>query len=165
MNTHITIPLTNSRPLRVTKALWPLVAKASDDRDHNNQEKFRRAYIRVRIHATPVEKGKGTLPYYGIDKEGAQEMRIHKDTRCIVQAWTESSWQGEDGSSAAYICTLDEAADTIRAAAEEAGCPQLIWDATADLPPIDLIEKDPTIEELEAMLNTLKNNQQAGGAA
>ena len=152
----ITIALTDARPIRVTKALWPLVAKASEDRDHNNQELFRRAYIRVRIHGTPVAEGKGSLEYYGVDKEGAPEMRLHKDQRCIVQAWTESSWQGEDGASAAYVCTLDEAAATIRQAAEEAGCPQLIWEATSDLPAIEEIEKEPTIEELEAELAARK---------
>lgn len=154
-----TISLTDARPIRITPRLWPLVCKASDDRDHNNQDKFRCAYIRVRVHATPVATGHGSLDYYGQNEVGAPEMRLHKDTRCIVQAWTTSAWQGESGASAAYICTLDEAAETIRRAAEEAGCEQLIWEATSELPPIDIIEKDPTIEELEAQLAEMKAAQ------
>jgi hypothetical protein len=155
-NETITIALTDARPIRVTKALWPLVAKASDDRDHNNQEKFRRAYIRVRIHGARSEKAK--LEYYGGGKEGSLALRLHPDQRCIVQAWTESSYQTEDGAEAAYVCTLDEAAETIRQAGEEAGVGEtLIWEACADLPPIDEVEvEDFSEQELEEMLKAKK---------
>ncbi len=154
MNKNIVIPLTDSRPIRISSALWPVVAKASEDRDHNNQELFRRHYIRVRLHGRRA-KGDGTLPYYGGEKEGAPSLHIHQDQRCIVQAWTESSWQGESGKQAAYVCTLGDVAATIRSAAEEVGIgDDLVFDACADLPPVDVPEdlREWTVEELEAEL-------------
>lgn len=156
MSTRITIALTNARPISVTSALWPIVAKGTEDRDHNNQELFRRYYIRVRQHGAKAQEG--TLAYYGGDKDGALTLRPHRDGRCIVTARYSTSWQGEADKHAAYICTLDEVADKVREAGEEIGAPEdVIWDCLSELPPVEIEElEDWTDEELKAELETRK---------
>ena len=86
MNTDkITIALTDARPIRVTKALWPLVAKASENRDHNNQELFRRYYIRVRLHgSTSHVNDANEMAYYGADKADAPRLRMHRASACTA---------------------------------------------------------------------------------
>lgn len=135
----LTITLTDARPMRVSKILWPLVAKASEDRDHNNQELFRRYYLRVRQHAVKLPDGEpNAMEWYG-SKDGAPTtLAPHKDGRVVVYGWYESSHQGESGMEAGYATTLDEAADAIRRVGQAIGAPEnLITECCGDLPPVE----------------------------
>lgn len=121
---QVTVTLTDERPVRVKNGLWPVMAKASEDRDHNNQELFRRFYLRVRIHDTG---------------ESLDESNPHADGQCLVYGWYESSYQGEAGAQAGYRCHIDEAPETIRNVGERIGAPQwLIDDCVADLPAVEI---------------------------
>lgn len=131
-----TITLTDARPMRVSKALWPLVAKVSNDRDHNNQELSRRHYLRVRLHAQKTEADGESMQYYGRDKDASPRLAPHPDGRVIVFGWYETSWQGESGISGGYCCALDEAPAMIRKVGEEIGADEsLIIECIGDLPP------------------------------
>ena len=160
----INITLTDARPMRVSKTAWPLVARASEDRDHNNQELFRRYYLRVRLHAVRTPDGQDALEYHGADKSDIG-LAPHPDGRAIVYGWYESSWQGESGISGGYCCTLDEAADYVRKVGQEIGAEEsLIVDCIGDLPPVDG-EDEPndileafTDEQLTAELERRKHS-------
>lgn len=131
MNTQVAtdtvaIALSTARPLRVKKGCWPLVTKAKEDTDHNNQELFRRYYLYVRQHARAIPGDADTC------------LAPHPDNRVVVYGYYSSSWQGESGITAGYVCTLDEAADMLRTVGEEIGADEsLIRRAIADLPEID----------------------------
>lgn len=119
-----TITLTDARPIKVRNGDWPVMASASHDTDHNNQEIFRRHYLRVRIHDT------------GADNETHNP---HADGACIVYGWYESSWQGEHGSQCGYRCQIDEVVETIRRVGEYIDAPLwLIDQCVGDLPVQDL---------------------------
>lgn len=108
---QITITLTAARPFRITSGLWPVIAKASQDRDHNQQELTRQYHLRV---------------------------RRHEDGRTLVYGWAQSLYQGEHGTRAGFLCTLDEAPAVIRQVGDIIGAPEyLITDCTADLPAVD----------------------------
>lgn len=116
----VTITLTDERPVKVTNGKWPVMASASLDRDHRNQEIFRRYYLRVRIHDT------------GADNENHNP---HPDGKCLVYGWYETSWQGEHGAQAGYRCDIGNVVTTIRTVGERIGAPQhLIDECVADLP-------------------------------
>jgi hypothetical protein len=118
-----TVTLTDERPVRVKNGLWPVVATASHDRDHNNQEIFRRHYLRVRQHDT------------GADLE---TLDPHEDGRCLVYGWYSSSYQGEAGSQAGYRCQIEDVVETIRKVGERINAPEwLIDQCVADLPAVD----------------------------
>jgi len=137
MSEKVKITLSDARPMLVPKATWPLVSKASEDTDHNNQELSRRYYLRVRLHAS---RGSG-LEYYGADNEGAPSLQAHKDGRCVVYGWSESSCQGESGNQAGYACTLDAAPEKIRQVGEAIGADEsLVMDCISDLP--EVVESD-----------------------
>lgn len=124
------ITLTEERPVRVKNGLWPVVAKASHDRDHNNQEIFRRHYLRVRQHDTGADLDR-LIP--------------HPDGQCLVYGWYESSYQGEHGAQAGYRCDLADVVETIRTVGEAIDAPQwLIDQCVGDLPTVDLTD-EPTI--------------------
>ena len=143
MSNTVKITLTDARPMLVKQINWPLVSKASDDTDHNNQELNRRYYLRVRVHA---QKGDGGLEYYGGDKPDAIALELHADGRCVVYGWSESSYQGESGNQAGYVCSLDDAPDKIRAVGEAIGAEEwLIMDCISDLPPVT--EPDQEVAE------------------
>jgi hypothetical protein len=127
--TH-TIALTDERPVTVKTKFWPVIAKATRDRDHNNQEIFRRYYLRVRQHDTGAKiVGEDTI------------FTPHEDGRCIVYGWYESSWQGESGSQAGYRCSIDEVVAKIREVGDYIGADRdLIDRCIADLP--SLIEEN-----------------------
>jgi hypothetical protein len=134
----ITLTLTDARPMRVRKDLWPIIAKASQDRDHNNQEIFRRHYLRVRMHGVRVGDADRAVDYYGGDKGGAPLLAPHPDGRVVVVGWYESSYRGEHGAEAGYVTTLEEAPAIIRQVGEAIGAPEhLITECCGDLPPVD----------------------------
>jgi len=163
-NDTITITLTDARPMRVKKTLWPIVAKASEDRDHNNQELFRRYYLRVRRHAVRLPDGaESDMAWYGGDKDGAPTLAPHPDGRVVVYGWYESSYQNESGAQAGYICTLDEAPARIREVGEAISAPShLITECCGDLPPVDEsaeigdLASALTTEQLQAALASRK---------
>lgn len=131
----------------VKKTNWPLVSKASDDTDHNNQDKNDRYFLRVRCHA---QKGAG-LKYYGGREEGAASLSPHKDGRCVVYGWSESSWQGESGSQAGYACTLDDAPEKIRQVGEAIGAEEwLVMKCISDLPEVVESDDDTPVNPLAA---------------
>lgn len=134
----ITIALTDSRPVRVQKRLWPIIAKASHDRDHNNQELFRRHYLRVRRHAILLPDGADdTMQYYGADKCPTSKAP-HPDNQVIITGEYSTSWQGEADHQAGCRCTLDKAAEKIREIGNAIDAPDwLIDECIADLPAID----------------------------
>ena len=137
-NNNVKITLTDSRPMLLSKAKWPLVARASEDTDHNNQELFRRYYLRVRIHAALAPDGIDGIEYYGRDTASAPTLVPHRDGRVVVYGWYESSWQGENGIKSGYVCALDDAAQHIRQVGEEIGADEsLIIECIGGLPPID----------------------------
>ena len=137
MSDTIKITLTDARPMRVKKTNWPLVSIASDDLDPNNQEKNRRYFLRVRLHA---QMGEG-LEYYGGDKDGAASLSPHKDGRCVVYGWSDSSFQGEYGSQAGSVCTLDDAPAKIREVGEAIGASEcLVMECIGELP--EVVESD-----------------------
>lgn len=135
----IILRLTDARPMRVRRSLWPIVAKASEDRDHNNQELNKRYYLRVRQHARLLTPGEAdAMEWYGADREEAPSLAPHPDGRVVVVGWSESSWQGEHGASAGHVTTLDEAPAVIRRVGEAIGAPEyLIDECCNDLPPVD----------------------------
>lgn len=149
-----TITLTDERPVTVKTQYWPVIAKASKDRDHNNQDLFRRYYIRVRQHDT----GAGIVG-------DETTLTAHPDGRCLVYGWHSSSWQGESGSQAGYRCHIDDIVATIRQVGDRIGAPQdMIDDCVADLPATD--EPDPENESLPCVLSlemTVENIDQANG--
>jgi len=135
-NDKVTITLTDERPARVSKNNWPLVARASEDRDHNNQELFRRYYLRVRLHAVETTDDERAIEYHG-GKDGPL-LAAHSDKRAVVYGWYESSYQGESGSQSGFRCTLDECAETIRRVGEAIGADEsLVMECIGDLPPTD----------------------------
>lgn len=126
----VTITLTDERPVKVKNGLWPVMASASHDRDHNNQEIFRRHFLRVRIHDT------------GADNENHNP---HADGRCIVYGWYESSYQGESGAQAGYRCKIEDVVETIRKVGERIAAPQwLVDECVADLPAVEENETPST---------------------
>ena len=108
-----TITLTGRAPVTIDEAVWPVVARAAKDRDHNNQELFRRYYLTVRKHA---------------------------DGRALVYGTYSTSWQGEEGKRGGY--QIDKEADvaaTIAEVGELIGAPQSVIDeCVADLPAEEL---------------------------
>jgi hypothetical protein len=161
MSDTVKITLTDARPILVKKNNWPLVAKASHDRDHNNQEIFRRHFLRVRLHAK--QGGPGDLKYYGGGKDGAPSLDAHKDGRCVVYGWYESSYQGESGSQAGYACTLDDVVEKIRRVGEAIGAEEwLIMECISDLP--EVVEPEDAETGLPAEITIrigVKTEQQA----
>lgn len=129
-----TITLTDERPVIVRDWSWPVVAKASEDTDHNNQELFRRYYLRVRLHAKS-SSDQEKMQWYGALKEGAPALAPDEDGRCLVYGWYESSHQFESGSQAGYRATMDNVVEIIRKVGERIGAPEhLIDECVADLP-------------------------------
>jgi hypothetical protein len=134
----IVITLTNARPLQVSKVLWPLIARATEDRDHNNQELFERYYLRVRQHCVLTEDPEKAISYHGSESEGAAKVAPHEDGRVVVYGWHETSYQGSHGIEAGEVCSLDEAPAVIRQVGEAIGAPEhLITSCCGDLPPVD----------------------------
>jgi len=135
-NQKVTITLTDERPMRVDKKSWPLVARGDHDRDYNNQEKNRRQYLRVRLHAVETTDAAIAIDYIG-GKDGPM-LAPHDDMAAVVYGWSESSWQGESNSQSGRRCTLDTCAATIRAVGEAIGADEsLMMECIADLPPTD----------------------------
>lgn len=136
----VTITLTDERPVKVKNGQWPVMASASNDRDHNNQEIFRRHYLRVRIHDT------------GTDLETHNP---HPDGRCLVYGWYESSYQGESGAQAGYRCQIEDVVPTIRQVGERINAPQWLADeCVADLPAVEE-EKNNPVESVSEPLEAL----------
>lgn len=108
-----TITLTGRAPVTIDEAIWPVVARAAKDRDHNHQELSRRYYLIV---------------------------RKHEDGRALVYGTHSTSWQGEEGKRAGYLIDRDaNVAATIAEVGELIGAPQSVIDAcVADLPPEEL---------------------------
>lgn len=124
----VTVTLTDERPVMVKNGLWPVMASATHDRDHNNQEIFRRHYLRVRIHDT------------GADNESHNP---HPDNRCLVYGWYESSYQTESGAQAGYRCQIEDVVATIRKVGERIGAPEWLIDGcVADLPAVVVEETE-----------------------
>jgi hypothetical protein len=135
-NEKVTITLTDERPMRVDKKNWPLVARADNDKDHNNQDLNRREYLRVRLHAVETADAASAIEYIG-GKDGRM-LAPHEDMAAVVYGWSESSWQGESGTQSGFRCTLDTCAATIRAVGEAIGADEsLVMECIGDLPPTD----------------------------
>jgi hypothetical protein len=135
-NEKVTITLTDERPMRVDKKSWPLVAMATEDRDHNNQDLNRRYYLRVRLHAVETTNDALAIKYYG--EENGPSLAPHEDMAAVVYGWSESNWQDESGTQSGFRCTLDTCAATIRAVGEAIGADEsLVMECIGDLPPTD----------------------------
>jgi hypothetical protein len=109
---YATITLTDHAPVRVKSSVWPIVARATKERDHNNQELFVRHYLRV---------------------------RQHNDGRAIVYGWMDDSHQGAEGAVAGEMVPKDgDIPAAIRHVAEHCHCENLIDRCVADLPAVAL---------------------------
>lgn len=131
----VKVTLTDERPVTVRNGNWPVMASATRDTDHNNQELFRRYYLRVRQH----DIGFGSV------EDGVDAPNPHPDGRCLVYGWYESSYQGESGSQAGYRCDINDVVETIRKVGDRIKAPEyLIDECVADLPEVEEEEEAET---------------------
>jgi len=125
----VTITLTDERPVTITNGRWPVVAKATHDTDHNNQQIFCRHYLRVRQHDTG---------------ESLDELKPHTDGQCLVYGWYQDDHQGAHGAQAGYRCHIDDVVGTIRTLGEKIGAEEwLIDECVANLPAVEEPDEEP----------------------
>jgi hypothetical protein len=130
----ITIHLTDSRPVSITKDLWPVAARGDG--------------VSRRCYHTPI-------PAYEVDQYRLR-VRQHADGRVIVYGWIDASpaWTGTEDTYAGEMLgtanapvtnanelTADKIIAAIRRVGEDAGLPaSVIRECIADLPSEEIDE-------------------------
>lgn len=116
-----TITLTDSAPVTIDDAAWPLIASATG---------------RSRVnHGTPI-------PDYEVDKYSLR-VRQHEDGRAIVYGVLDAAtaWTGSEDHRGGYVYDRHvNLASAIRRVGRELGLPEaVIRDCIADLPAVALV--------------------------
>lgn len=110
----ITVPMSERRPMRISKAEWPRIARVSDHDGEVECQANRRWWINVRQHS---------------------------DGRTLVYGGMSSNWRGERDREGGFLLAPDEARDdetlvrTIRRVAGIIGRDDLAQGCISDLPP------------------------------